>query len=77
MLYQVAQIILLRIAVINLLDVVGGLYKSIKAFFPLAIWITGYLRQRPAATLLMVLQMDSFTAGQNAVASSEVYNACR
>jgi len=40
MLYQVAQLILLRIAMINSLEVVGGLFKSIKAFFPLAIWIT-------------------------------------
>jgi len=36
----VAQLILLRIAMINLLEVVGGLYKSMKTFFPLAIWIT-------------------------------------
>jgi len=34
---HVAQLILLRIAMINLLEVVGGLCKSIKAFFPLAI----------------------------------------
>jgi len=40
MLYQVAQLILIRSAMINLLEVVGDIYKSIKAFFPLAIWIT-------------------------------------
>jgi len=33
MLYQVAQLILLRIAMIKLLEVVEGLYKSIMAFF--------------------------------------------
>jgi len=41
MLYQVALLTLLKIAMISLLEVVGGFYKPINlAFFPLALWIT-------------------------------------